>query len=101
MPCPSKVHCLYVCTFWEMPHLCVLAGNQIGTFARGHGVVVNSEYLVVATAGAVGIGVASDLYKFTLILGGERALITIYYLTQFEINKDGVLGFVWVMESIF
>ena len=101
MPCPSKVHGLHVCTFREMPHLCFFAGNQIGTFARGHGVVMNSGYLVVATAGAVGIGVASDLHEFILTPGGETALITIYRPTQFEINKDGVLGFVWVMESIF
>ncbi|KAH8599931.1 ASST-domain-containing protein [Bisporella sp. PMI_857] len=101
MPCPSKVHGPHICAFQGTPHLCFFTGNQIGTFARGHGVVMNSEYRVVATVSAAGIGIAGDLHEFSLTPGGDTALITIYCPRQFEINKDGILEFVWVMESIF
>lgn len=62
---------------------------------------MNSEYRVVTTTTAVGIGIASDLHEFSLTPGGETALVTVYCPKQFEVSIDGVLEYVWVTESIF
>ena len=84
------------------PHLCLFQGNQHYGYARGHGLILNTDYKVVKTVESAGEAAALDQHEFRMTSNGETALVTVYQQVPYDLSKIGIDdGIGWVMDSIF
>lgn len=98
----STAHNPHVCQFRGRDHLCFFQGSQHHGWARGHGVIMDSQYRVVRTVEAVGAATQADMHEFRLIDGGRRALITVYQPRAYDLGPFGVgPGLGWIQDSLF
>lgn len=71
-------------------------------FARGHGVIINTDYEIVATVQSGGDRTDMDQHEFRLARNGQTALVTVYQQVPYDLSRAGIdrtQG--WVMDCIF
>lgn len=90
------------CNFKSKPHICLFEGRSKETWGQGRGVILDSEYQVVATT-ETGAGASLiDMHEFQLINDGRSALVNSYEIKPFDgIPLNMVRGFSWLLDSRF
>lgn len=77
-------------------------GNQHYGYARGQGIILDTNYEIVKTVRSGGETVAADQHEFTVLKDGESALITIYQQETYDLTRVGVNAIQgWILDSIF
>ncbi|KAJ9665970.1 hypothetical protein H2201_003881 [Coniosporium apollinis] len=98
----STAHAPRVCQYRGADHLCFFQGNQHHGFARGHGVIMDSNYRVVKTVESSGSAPPSDMHEFRLLDGGKRALLTTYQPRRYDLSAFGITGGMgWITDGVF
>ncbi|KAI9725649.1 MAG: hypothetical protein M1828_002934 [Chrysothrix sp. TS-e1954] len=99
---PWNAHNLHPCEFRGSTHLCMFQGNQQPGYARGHAVILNTNYEIVQTVeSGNGYGPA-DQHEFKLTHDGEAAMITIYNQIPYDLSRLGVTKSQgWIDDSRF
>lgn len=94
-------HDLHVCSYANTDHLCYFKGAQIGGYARGSNIILDSSYKLAATVQSGNNLEMSDLHELN-IPNAETALIPIYQPRQYDLVPYGVpAGDGWVMDGVF
>lgn len=71
-------------------------------YARGHGVILNTDYEIVATVQSGGDRTDADQHEFKLARDGQTALITVYQQVPYDLSRGKIDRYQgWVMDSIF
>ena len=77
-------------------------GNQYHGYARGQGVILNTNYEIVKTVQSGGDIAALDQHEFKLINDGDTALVTSYQQASYDLSRIGISTTQgWIMDSIF
>ena len=77
-------------------------GNQQPGYARGHAVILNSNYQIVKTVESGGSHAAADQHEFNLLDGGKTALLTIYQQIPYDLSRlDITTTHGWISDSRF
>ena len=92
---------MYVCSYNGSDHLCMFQGNQLQGYARGHGVILDTNYQIVQTVGSGKDLTAADQHEFRLVDGGATALITVFQQVPYDLSKINITSQGWVMDGIF
>ncbi|OOQ88669.1 hypothetical protein PEBR_13090 [Penicillium brasilianum] len=94
-------HDLRVCSYSNSDHLCYFRGTQIGGYARGSNIFLNSSYELAATVRSAGNLAMSDMHELKIV-EGNKVLITVYQPKQYDLVSYGIpAGTGWVMDGIF
>lgn len=90
------------CQYNGSTHLCMFNGNQLFGYARGSGIILNTDYEVVKTVRTGGDVVAADQHEFTVLNDGASALLTIYQQETYDLSHVGVNQHQgWILDSLF
>ncbi|KAK4937614.1 hypothetical protein LTR66_015173, partial [Elasticomyces elasticus] len=76
--------------------------NQMEGYGVGQGLIINSDYKVVATVNTGGNAAPSDMHEFQLLNNGESAVLTAFQVVQCDLssfNITTVQG--WLSEGVF
>lgn len=99
---PGNSHDFKVCSYRGADHLCLHQGHQLLGYSRGHGLILNNQYKVVDSVEIGGAHGAADLHEFTLLNGGESALLISYQPVPYDLSAYGVTtGQGWIMDGVF
>lgn len=104
---PKTAHTPRVCEYKGVDHLCYFQGEQHQGFARGHGVIMDSNYRIVKTVESSGAGASSDMHEFKITPGsnGTTALMTVYQPRQYDLTTNARFnvqnGMGWIVEGVF
>ncbi|KAK8217602.1 hypothetical protein M8818_001361 [Zalaria obscura] len=104
---PKTAHNPHVCQYKGEDHICYFEGQQHQGFARGHGVIMNKHYKIVATVEASGAGASADMHEFRLApySNGTTALMTVYQPRMYDLTTNPrfniVGGIGWIVEGVF
>ena len=98
---PWNTHNIHVCTYLGRPHICMFVGNQNQGYARGHALILNTDYEIVASVQSGDDATDLDQHEFRLV-NGQTALVTIYQQIQYDLTAVGIsTNQGWIMDSVF
>ena len=101
----ANAHNFHVCTYQNADHLCMFSGNQQPGYAVGNGIIVDTNYKVVASVQTGNSLTPADQHEFQLTPDGETALLTSYQTIPFDLsapqygnvtNQQG-----WLQQGVF
>lgn len=94
-------HDLHICSYANTDHLCYFKGTQIGGYARGTNLFLDSSYRPAATVQSGGKLEMSDMHELR-VLDEESVLITVYQPRAYDLASYGIpAGDGWVMDGVF
>ena len=77
-------------------------GNQQPGYARGHAVILNTNYEIVQTVESGNSYGPADQHEFKLTNNSETALITIYNQIPYDLSRLGITRSQgWISDSRF
>jgi hypothetical protein len=98
----GNYHSVKVCTYNGEDHLCMFQGNQHEGYAFGHGIILNNNYIVVASVTTGQDAPSIDMHEFNVINGGETALVTAYEIVKYDLSAYNITdGQGWVLQGVF
>jgi hypothetical protein len=74
----ANTHNFHVCPYQGVDHLCMMVSNQEEGYAFGMGIIVDSDYHIVASVQSGDSLTPVDMHEFWLTEDGETAMITAY-----------------------
>lgn len=99
---PGNAHNFHVCQFNGSTHLCLFQGYQFHGYARGNGLVLNTDYDIVASVQARGDSVTIDQHEFRTLGESNSALVSVYRQEAADLSHMGVVDRQgWIMDSLF
>lgn len=101
VPPGHTAHSLTVCEYQHSPALCFEVATQGSGYTRGDGVILNSNYILVASVHSGDGKPALDLHEFRVVDQGTRVLATIYEQIPHDLSSAGFPGILWVQQGSF
>jgi hypothetical protein len=100
----ANTHNFHVCPYQGVDHLCMMVGNQEEGYAFGMGIIVDSDYHIVASVQSGDSLTPVDMHEFWLTEDGETAMITAYSIIPVDLsyppydvmNQQG-----WLSQGVF
>ncbi|KAM0714038.1 hypothetical protein Q7P37_011002 [Cladosporium fusiforme] len=100
----ATAHNFHVCSYQGADHLCMMVGNQQEGYAFGTGIIVDSDYRIVASVQTGDSVPPVDMHEFTLADDGETALVTSYNIVPVDLSYppyDVTAQQGWLNEGVF
>ncbi|THV85390.1 hypothetical protein D6D02_08023 [Aureobasidium pullulans] len=98
----ANAHNFRPCEYRGQPHLCFTQVNQQNGYGIGQGVIVDSDYKVVATVQTGGNTEPADMHEFQLLNDGDTAILSAYQIVPFDLSYFNITtGLGWLSEGVF
>jgi hypothetical protein len=98
----ANAHDFRPCAYKGQTHLCFTQVNQQNGYGIGQGVIVDSNYRVVATVQTGGNVEPADMHEFQLLNNGETAILSSYQIVPYDLSHFNITtGLGWLSEGIF
>ncbi|KAK5137104.1 hypothetical protein LTR08_001113 [Meristemomyces frigidus] len=100
----ANAHDFKVCQYEGVPHLCASQMNQQNGYGVGQGLIINSDYRVVATVQTGRDAMPADMHEFQLHdnPSGPTAILTSYRAIPYDLSKFNITtGQGWLLEGMF
>jgi hypothetical protein len=82
----ANAHNFYVCSYQGSDHLCMVVVNQEKGYGFGMGIIVDSDYRIVASVQSCNNTTPVDMHEFWLTESDETALVTSYNIVPFDLS---------------
>jgi hypothetical protein len=94
----------HVCPYKGSDHLCMVVGNQQKGYLFGVGIIVDTDYRIVASVQTGDSLTPVDMHEFWLTEGGETAMVSSYQIIPVDLayppyNVMGQQG--WMTQGVF
>ncbi|KAK4550572.1 hypothetical protein LTR36_000151 [Oleoguttula mirabilis] len=100
----ANAHDFKVCQYLGSPHLCVSQMNQQNGYGMGQGLIIDSNYRVVASVQTGRDAMPADMHDFQLLdkPNGPTALLTSYRAIPYDLSAVNITtGQGWLLEGMF